>query len=83
MRFTFEEKLCAVQRELAMRRMLYPRQVMQGKLRRDKAEREIALFESIEADYVRAAARRRIETSATMAGERGARIVAACAFKST
>jgi hypothetical protein len=48
---TATEKLEAIRRELTFRRRVYPRQVKQEKMTQQLADRQIALFEAIEADY--------------------------------
>lgn len=40
-----EEVLIEIEREIALRRRVYPRWVDQGKLKLDRAERQIALME--------------------------------------
>lgn len=41
---TLDDMIGAVEREIVMRRRVYPRWVSQGKMPRDKAEREIELM---------------------------------------
>ena len=53
--FTAEEKLEAVERELGYRRRVYGRRVSEGKMTQQLADRQIGIFESIAADYVKAA----------------------------
>jgi hypothetical protein len=48
--FTAEEKLAAVEREIALRRRVYPNRVMTGRMTQYFADRQIALFEAIAAD---------------------------------
>jgi len=55
MTFSFEDKLEAVRRELRYRRRVYPRQIEAGRMAQEFADRQLALFEAIEADYVKAA----------------------------
>lgn len=59
-RFTFEAKLEAVQRELKYRRHVYERRVSNGQMTRALADKQIALFEQIEADYQQMAQSRRL-----------------------
>jgi hypothetical protein len=54
--FTAADKLRAVERELRMRRRVYPRWVEAGKMKLDHADREILLMEAIKADYAKAVA---------------------------
>lgn len=49
--FTATDKLKAVGRELAYRRHVYPRRVAEGKMTKQLADAQIAIFEAIEADY--------------------------------
>lgn len=49
--FTLTTKLKAVERELAMRRAVYPHQVKAGKMTEHEADRQISIFEAIKADY--------------------------------
>lgn len=49
--FTAQDKLDAVQRELGFRRRVYERRVGDGKMTQQLADRQIAVFEAIEADY--------------------------------
>jgi len=49
--FTPREKLEAVEREIKMRRKVYPRWIETGKMKRETAEREIAVMEAIAEDY--------------------------------
>ena len=48
---TAAEKLAGIERELELRRRVYPRQVEAGRMGADFAARQIALFEAIAADY--------------------------------
>jgi hypothetical protein len=50
-RYSADEKLAAVTRELGYRRRVYERQVAEGKMRQTTADHQIGVFESIEADY--------------------------------
>ncbi len=45
------EKLKSVERELGMRRQVYPRRVAEGKMKQEAADREIAVMEAIADDY--------------------------------
>lgn len=49
--FTAAEKRRAAERELALRRYVYPRRIAEGKLTVKKAEAEIAVMEAIAEDY--------------------------------
>lgn len=51
LKFTDQDKLAALQREVAMRKRVYPRWVESGRMTKAKAEREIAVMEAIAADY--------------------------------
>lgn len=51
MPFQDSEKLQAVERELGYRRRVYPRRVADGKMTQALADRQIAVFEDIAADY--------------------------------
>jgi len=53
MSFTNHDKLTAVQRELSYRRRVYANRCRDGRMTRDHADHQIALFEEIEADYER------------------------------
>lgn len=48
---TPKEKLACAARELAMRRNVYPKWVANGRMKQETADREIAVMESIVADY--------------------------------
>jgi hypothetical protein len=50
-KYTAEDKLTAIQRELWQRRNVYPRMVERGTMKVDFMERQLAVFEAIEADY--------------------------------
>ena len=50
--FTVQEKLKAIERELAMRRSVYSKWVASGKMKPFHAEREIAVIEAIRDDYL-------------------------------
>lgn len=49
-----DKQLCA-EREVAIRRRVYPRWVARGQMTQGDAEREIAIMETIAADYRSAA----------------------------
>jgi hypothetical protein len=49
--FTDQEKLACVEREIALRRSVYALQLRKGLMSAAQCEREIALMESIAADY--------------------------------
>lgn len=51
MPFTATDKLEAVNRELGFRRRVYPRFIEEGKMSKGHADRQIAIFEEIAADY--------------------------------
>lgn len=51
MTYTFADKLAAVEREIRMRRRVYPRWVADRKMSEAKAEAEIAVMEAIAKDY--------------------------------
>jgi hypothetical protein len=53
MDFPAETKLTAIRREIAYRRRVYERRVADRKMTRQQADREVAIFEAIEADYAR------------------------------
>lgn len=55
------DKLRCAQRELALRRNVYPKRVVSGLLAQSKADHEIALMEAIAADYARLVAEKTIE----------------------
>jgi len=48
---TNAEKLAGVERELELRRRVYPNWVGDGRMSRRFADQQIALFEAIAADY--------------------------------
>lgn len=60
MTFTAQDKLEAVQRELAFRRRVYERRVADGKMTQQLADRQIAVFEAIADDYNQKAAGERL-----------------------
>ena len=49
--FTRAQKRACIERELKMRRRVYPRWVENGKMTQADADREIAVMEAILADY--------------------------------
>jgi len=49
--FTAREKQKAAAREVSQRQRVYPRLVDAGRLKQAEAERQIAVMQSIEADY--------------------------------
>lgn len=48
---THEEKRACLEREIKMRRRVYPRWVQSGKMTQAQSDREIAVMEAILADY--------------------------------
>ena len=46
-----DEKLRCVEREIAMRRIVYPKWAASGKMKQTKADREIEVMEAVAADY--------------------------------
>lgn len=50
-RFTNQDKLDAIVRELGYRRRVYRRRVDEGQMTPELANRQIAIFESIAEDY--------------------------------
>ncbi|MCC6918921.1 MAG: hypothetical protein IT548_06935 [Alphaproteobacteria bacterium] len=57
MAFTREAKREAIERELGMRRRVYPRWVEKGRMSQRQADKEIAVMEAILTDYSAAAER--------------------------
>jgi hypothetical protein len=49
--FTRSEKLFCIERELRMRRHVYPRAVAQRRMTQHEADRELAMMEEIAQDY--------------------------------
>jgi len=49
--FPPERKIQCIDREIGMRKRLYPRFIDQGKITQDFADEEIAVLESIRQDY--------------------------------
>lgn len=58
MTFTYTEKLECVQRELKLRRQVYPNRILTKRMSQEQADRQIALMEAIVADYEKAVATR-------------------------
>jgi hypothetical protein len=54
MSYTAEQKRDAIERELSMRRRVYPRLIEKGSMTRHTADAQIAIFEAIRDDYVEA-----------------------------
>lgn len=52
--FTAEQKRKAVERELTFRRRVYPRWIADGRMTQKLADEQIAIFETISADYAAA-----------------------------
>jgi hypothetical protein len=48
---TLEDKFSCVKRELEMRRQVYQRLIIRGKMNRERADREIATMQAIVEDY--------------------------------
>jgi hypothetical protein len=51
--FTDEEKRQAAEREVAMRKNVYPARVRAGKMKQDAADYQIAIMQEIARDYTR------------------------------
>lgn len=51
MTYSFDAKLKCLQRELAIRRNVYPKRVQMNSMRQHNADAEIAMLEEIIADY--------------------------------
>jgi hypothetical protein len=49
--FTRAEKLAALEREIAMRKRVYPRFIAQNKMKQAEADRQVAIMEDIAEDY--------------------------------
>lgn len=58
--FTADDKLKAVRRELAQRRSLYPRWILERRITQNFADEQIAVFAAIVADYEREVANERL-----------------------
>lgn len=54
------EKLASAQRELGMRKRVYPRWVEQGKMKQAAADREIEIMQAIVDDYLAETAKERL-----------------------
>jgi len=50
--FTTSEKLKALKRELGFRRRCYPKWIVDGRMTKEEAEHEIAIFAAIHDDYL-------------------------------
>lgn len=48
---TAQDKYACAEREVKMRRKVYPRWVADGRMKQEQADREIAIMESIAMDY--------------------------------
>lgn len=62
--FTAREKLEEADREVAMRRKVYPKQIARGDLSMAKANRQIEIMRAIAQDYYRAAIAEEAEAEA-------------------
>lgn len=51
MTFNDDQKRAAIEREIKMRKRVYPRWVQDGRMSQAKADEEIAVMEAILADY--------------------------------
>jgi len=51
MTFTSKEKLECAEREVMMRRKVYPRWIEQKKMKQETADRQIAIMDAIAEDY--------------------------------
>lgn len=51
MTFTDRDKFECLQREIKMRKRVFPRRVAQGKMKQTEADREISCMEAIAEDY--------------------------------
>ncbi len=49
--FSTDEKRAAIEREIKMRKRVYPRWVSEGRMKAEDADREIRVMEAILADY--------------------------------
>jgi hypothetical protein len=58
--YTAKEKLDAVQREIRMRRRVYPRRVSEQRMTQQLADREIAVMEAVAKDYEDLAVKERL-----------------------
>jgi hypothetical protein len=64
MAYSYEQKLKAVERELALRKQVYPGSVKLGRMKQTEADFQIAVMEEIAADYRKAVARDKEKESA-------------------
>lgn len=53
MTFTAQDKLDAIRRELGFRRRVYAQRIADGKMTQQLADRQISVFEAVEADYLK------------------------------
>ena len=53
MTFTVERKIRCLEREIGMRKRVYPSFVLRRKMTQDAADEEIQVLESIKEDYVK------------------------------
>jgi hypothetical protein len=60
MNFSAQQKLDAVERELKLRRHVYPNRVMTGRMTDSFAELQLAIFENIADDYRRESEKERL-----------------------
>jgi hypothetical protein len=58
--FTYAEKLAAVEREIKLRRRVYPTRVTNGRMTQRLSDEQIAVMEAIAGDYRKAAAKERL-----------------------
>lgn len=58
--FTYTELADAVKREVGYRRFVYPKRVEAGKMKQAEADRQVAMFEAIEAHLRELAAGERL-----------------------
>jgi len=58
--FTAEDKLRCVEREIKMRKQVYPNRVLTGRMTQVQADREIACMEAIAQDLSRVAEKDRL-----------------------
>ena len=50
-KFTARDKMSAAQREVSYRRYVYPKRVMDGKMKQSEADQQIAIMDEIAAEY--------------------------------
>ena len=60
MTFTAKQKLEAVERELSYRRRVYVNRVLTHRMTQELADRQIAIFEAIRDDYIKAEKKERL-----------------------